>query len=128
MGRSKQTGIGRSGEYFVAHILELAEIEVYRVDGDCDLLVSLDGALLRVEVKSATAPGIRGSYRFNMRKRPNADFCAFVALDLSLLRLIRSDELGRANIKSLHPIHFTPSNQNADIQRLIEALVKQRAS
>lgn len=128
MGRSKQTGIGRSGEYFVAHLLELAGVEVYRVDGDCDLVANLGGELLRLEVKSASAVGTRGRYRFHIGARPNADFCAFVALDLALLRILNPSEIGKAEIKTLHPRRFTAANQADDILMLIENLKGRKPS
>lgn len=126
MGRSKQTSIGRAGEYLVAHLLELAGIEVYRVDGDCDLIVSMDGTLLRVEVKAASAINRRGFYRFNMKTRPDADYCAFVALDLALLRMFKTSDLGSADTKTINPKYFTSANQIADINRLTDSLVKRK--
>jgi len=120
MGRSEQTTIGRAGEYLAAHILEMAGIEAYRVDGDCDLILNIDGALVRMEVKAASAVyKPRNFYRYYIRSY-NADVYAFVALDLGLMRLRMTGELSASGEISYVPARFTPDNQAADIARLVE--------
>lgn len=124
MGRSRETGIGRAGEYLVAHLLELSGIEAYRVDGDFDLIINASGALMRLEVKAASGRfKPRGSYRFFIGNR-NADAYAFVALDLGLIRVKLAGELSRAKLVSLAASVFTPDAQAADIQRLLEKLLE----
>lgn len=120
MGRSDQTTIGRAGEYLVAHIFELAGVEAYRIDGDCDLILNIDGALVRLEVKAASAASRnRSLYRFYVTNL-NADVFAFVALDLGLLRLRLPGELPAAGNVCFGPARFTPDNQAADIKRIVE--------
>ena len=120
MGRSEQTTIGRAGEYLAAHILETAGIEAYRVDGDFDLILNIDGALVRMEVKaSSKKTSGRNLYRFYIENR-NADIYAFVALDIGLMRLRMTSELSASGEISYGPARFTPDNQAADIARLVE--------
>lgn len=120
MGRSDQTGVGRAGEYLAAHAFERAGIEAYRVDGDFDLILNIDGALVRVEVKAASAVyKPRNFYRYYIRNY-NADVYAFVALDLGLMRLRMSGEFGSADTVAYSPARFTLDNQAADIARLVE--------
>jgi len=120
MGRSEQTSIGRAGEYLAAHILETAGIEAYRVDGDFDLILNIDGALVRMEVKASSQKTKgRNLYRFYVDNR-NADIYAFVALDLGLMRLRMTGELNASGEIGYGPARFTPDNQAADIARLVE--------
>lgn len=119
MGRSRETGIGRAGEYLVAHLLELEGIETYRVDGDFDLVINVSGALMRLEVKASSGKfKPRGSYRFFLGHK-NADAYVFVALDLGRIRVKLAGELGRAKLVSVAASSFTPEAQSADIQKLL---------
>ena len=53
---SSKTRTGRAGEHFVAYLIERSGLEAARVDGACDLHVTLNsGRVLRVEVKTVTS-------------------------------------------------------------------------
>ena len=68
--------MGRSGEYYVCHLLERAGCEATRSDGQFDVVaVRPDGQLISVEVK--TCHTLRGSSAgFNIGKS-RADWFAF---------------------------------------------------
>lgn len=128
MGRSKATSLGRAGEYLVAHLLELAGVEAYRVDGDFDLILNASGTLMRLEVKASSGTfKPRGSYRFFISDR-NADAYAFVALDLGMMRLRLAEEMVTANSVSMIPERFTAEAQAEDIQKLLDKLREIRKS
>ena len=50
---SRNTQVGRAGEYYVASVLEMAGIEATKLDGTFDLLaVTPAGTIISVEVKT----------------------------------------------------------------------------
>ena len=70
------TSVGRSGEYYVCHLLERAGCEATRSDGQFDVVaVRPDGRLISIEVK--TCHTLRGpSAAFHIGKS-KADWFAF---------------------------------------------------
>ena len=71
---------GRAGEHYVAYLLEQAGLETSRVDGACDLHVTLSsGRILRVEVKTSRKR-FNGMYKFG-RNKSQADVFALVAIN-----------------------------------------------
>ena len=111
---SSKTRTGRAGEHFVAYLIERSGLEAARVDGACDLHVTLDsGRVLRVEVKTATK--LAGhKYKF-YHSSFEADIFALVAIqnDQPLVRFLEESNMPRY---SLHRDEFTQENQDADLQ------------
>lgn len=119
MARSKQTSVGRAGEYLAATLLEMAGIEVYRVDGDFDLILNLKGRLIRMEVKSASIiEPLKNRYRFYPVRKEDADVYAFVAIPMGLMRIFWGDDLNYNTQKNMSAKLFTQEAQDADIARL----------
>jgi hypothetical protein len=113
MAKISNTGAGRAGEYWVAYQLELRGIEVYRVDGQFDLIVNVCGQLAKLEVKSAFHA--RGSsYCFFTPQRDVAEY-ALVAIDIGLMRIFTRDQLVSHTTTRIKPSEFTPEKQEADI-------------
>ena len=111
---------GRAGEHFAAYLIESTGLEASRVDGACDLHVTLlSGRILRVEVKSATKP--RGpSFRF-LRGKSEADVYALIAMsDQPLLRL-QPANLGFTRNKTItvRVSEFTQEKQDQDLSWLL---------
>lgn len=70
------TSVGRSGEYYVCHLLERAGCEATRSDGQFDIVaVRPDGRLISIEVK--TCHTLRGSSAAFYIGNSNADWFAF---------------------------------------------------
>ena len=108
-----RTRTGRVGEHFVAYLIEQAGLEASRVDGACDLHVTLrSGRVLRVEVKTATK--VTGhKYKFYCANF-EADVFALVAInDHPLVRFLEEKNMPPY---SLHRDEFTQKKQNADLQ------------
>lgn len=119
-----ETRKGRAGEYFAAHLFEAAGVEVYRVDGDFDLILNIDGELVRVEVKAASRQRDgRRSYKFHCKRR-NADAYCFVALDLGLMRVFAEKEFTLRATFTVPAHEFTLAQQTTDIQALIKSYRK----
>ena len=119
MARSKNTTVGRAGEYFAAHIFETAGIEAYRVDGDFDLVISVGGHLISVEVKSAVkVDKYRPNYYAFKAQSHSADMFCFVALDLGLAILVKSEELGTRRYVRINKDEFTHERQKKCIEEL----------
>ena len=89
---------GRAGEHYVAYLLEQAGLETSRVDGACDLHVTLSsGRILRVEVKTSSKR-LNGFYKFG-RNKSQADVFALVAIDKGpLVRFLPEAEIPRVTI------------------------------
>jgi hypothetical protein len=84
------TQIGRAGEYYVCHLLEVAGIEVTRIDGQFDLLAVLpSGRLARIEVKTATRPS-RGVSIYH-KGGSACDFWALYSIEAGVVRIVSND-------------------------------------
>lgn len=120
MAQSKETSIGRAGEYFASHVFENHGVEVYRVDGDFDCILNLNKTLLRMEVKTATAMRRdRRTYQFKVRTR-DADVYCFVAMNLGMMRLMLAKNIGSRTTISFRPDQFTYEHQTSDLQQLFD--------
>lgn len=119
MGRSKQTSTGRAGEYLVASLLESNGIEVYRVDGDFDLIANLDGRLIRIEVKSSTKiRATHGTYVFHPVRKTDFDAYILVVIPLGLMRIFWGNKAVYGSQITLRPEEFTKEKQEQDLRRL----------
>lgn len=120
MAQSKETSIGRAGEYFASHVFENHGVEVYRVDGDFDCILNLNKTLLRMEVKTVTAMRRdRRTYQFKVRTR-DADVYCFVAMNLGIMRLMLTKDIGSRTTISFRPDQFTYEHQTSDLQQLFD--------
>jgi len=113
MAAISSTGAGRAGEYWVAYQFELRGIEIYRVDGQFDLIANVGGRLTKLEVKSALSVR-NGSYCFFTPPR-DIDEYALVALDIGLMRILTRDQIGRRMATRIKPSEFSAEAQEADI-------------
>ena len=113
MAAISSTGAGRAGEYWVAYQFELRGIEIYRVDGQFDLIANVGGRLTKLEVKSALSVR-NGSYCFFTPPR-DIDEYALVALDIGLMRILTRDQIGRRMTTRIKPSEFSAEAQEADI-------------
>ena len=108
---------GRAGEHYAAYLFELTGLETSRVDGACDLHVTLkSGRVLRVEVKTSTRLSRHGACTFH-RGKSQADVFAFVSLvDEPLVRLMPSSAVKH---KLITLRGFTDDAQQADLEWLL---------
>lgn len=111
---------GRAGEHFAAYLIESTGLEASRVDGACDLHVTLlSGRVLRVEVKSAKT--LRGpSFRFS-RGKSEADVYALIAMSGHPMLRLQPANLGFTRNKTItiHASEFTQEKQDQDLNWLL---------
>ena len=112
-----ETRTGRAGEHFVAYLIETIGLEAVRVDGACDLHVTLSsGRVMRFEVKTC---GVRRgpSFRF-ARGGSSADIYALVAMtDQPVVRFFLAGmRATRTELMTVPVSEFTIEQQNEDLQ------------
>jgi len=125
---SKQA-IGRAGEFQAAAIFEqhgvvTTHVDVYGVDLWCE---TPSGRRVTIQVKAAQGPQpnygrhVTPRYHFNLRQKDDhpADVYCFVALDLSLLRLLSARELPASATKKMGRALFTEADMETDIKRYL---------
>lgn len=112
--------IGRAGEYYIAHLIELSGLEAARVDGSCDLHVTLrSGRILRLEVKTATKHN-RASIQFHIGASRAEVFALVNLIDEPLIRLISGDDVANMNKTiRMRDEDFTSSKQVDDLAWLL---------
>ena len=117
--RLSSTQIGRSGEYYVCHLLEVAGIEVTRIDGQFDLLAVLpSGRLVRIEVKTATRH-MRGFSVFH-RGMSVCDFWALYSVEAGIVRIVQNDSQYVRPKRIRVPVgDFTEELAQQDIEALL---------
>ena len=128
MDLSKQA-IGRAGEFQAAAIFErhgvvTTHVDIHGVDLWCE---TPSGRRVTVQVKAAQRPQpnygrhVTPRYHFNVRQKDAhpADVYCFVALDLSLLRLVSAGELPPAATKKMGQNMFTETDMATDIKRYL---------
>jgi Holliday junction resolvase-like predicted endonuclease len=111
--------IGRAGEYFVCHILELAGIEATRSDGQFDVIaLRPDGTMASVEVKTCATIVNTNRVRFNIGIS-KADWWALYAMPLGLVLFMRGDD-DRLNCRNmtLRADDFTTDAQTKSLREL----------
>lgn len=114
--RRRTTHIGRSGEFWAAHLFELHGMQAHHVNGDVDLYIDIGGKVYRVEVK--TASGLKHK-RYHYRvAHSNADFYAFVALDIHLMRIIPNRDINVTGSFRLNASDFSEYMQANDMQEI----------
>lgn len=116
-----KTQIGRAAEFLVCYTLQLNGIECYHVNSTTDVIVTVpSGRLLRIEVKSATAPSPRKhakAYRFFVSKTNNSDWYALVALDTGLMIFMPRSSITTQTI-TIRESRFTAERQADTLQKL----------
>ena len=128
MDLSKQA-IGRAGEFQAAAIFEqhgvvTTHVDIHGVDLWCE---TPSGRRVTVQVKAARAPKNLDAYhttpryQFNLQSAAanKADVYCFVALDLSLLRLVSAGELSASATKKMGQGKFTEADMATDIRRYL---------
>lgn len=112
-----ETRTGRAGEHFVAYLIETIGLEAVRVDGACDLHVTLNsGRVMRFEVKTC---GVRRgpSFKFS-RGGSSADVYALVAMtDQPVVRFFLAGmRITRNETMTVPASEFTLDHQNEDLK------------
>ena len=128
MDLSKQA-IGRAGEFQAAAVFEqhgvvTTHVDVYGVDLWCE---TPSGRRVTVQVKTAQGPQrtygthVSPRYHYNLSQKGNhpADVYCFVALDMSLLRLVSAGELPASPTKKIGQSNFTEADMATDIKRYL---------
>lgn len=121
---SKNTDLGRQGEFLAAYILETHGVEVHHVDrAGADLWCKTHNGIVTVQVKTCsqpkpTNPRSQPYYSFNAQYS-DADFYAFVALDRELLIVKANDpeDIKRSTRFAAH--EFNPTNQRRTIETML---------
>ncbi len=119
MSDRRSIRIGRAGEYFVCHILELAGIEATRSDGQFDVIaLRTDGTMASVEVKTCATIVTTNRVRFNIGIS-KADWWALYAMPLGLVLFMRGDD-DRLNCRNmtLRTTDFTTDAQTKSLREL----------
>ena len=119
MSDRRSIRVGRAGEYFVCHILELAGIEATRSDGQFDVIaLRTDGTMASVEVKTCATIVTTNRVRFNIGIS-KADWWALYAMPLGLVLFMRGDD-DRLNCKhmTLRTTDFTTDTQTKSLREL----------
>jgi hypothetical protein len=112
--------VGRAGEFFAAYKLQMAGVEVHHHDAAFDLIAILpSGKMLRVEVKTASAPKHSGTYGF-MIGGSRADLFVFAALDVGLVRVLRPCSIGEKRMIYFPVSEFSTENEAADLAAILQ--------
>ena len=126
MTASRQTSVGRMGEFFVAYVFEKNGIEAHHVDlSGADLWCKLpSGKIVTVQVKTTTGlmqvskKAKRKYYRFHTATSKDVDWFVFVSLDVEKMRIFHKDEI-KYKVWTMNPHDFTDQAQRDDIERFI---------
>lgn len=119
---SKELQIGKAGEHLVCCDLIMQGFNAFLADQGVpfDIIVEKDGIVKRIQVRSTTKlrNGSRATniYRFGTRfgmshgkqrrRDPNADYCAFVALDIMKIAYLPISEMTSKDGKIKTTIDF----------------------
>ena len=116
----RPTQVGRAGEFFAAYKLQMAGVEVHHHDAAFDLIAILpSGNMLRVEVKTASAPKHRRRYGFQIGGS-KADLFVFAALDVGLVRVLRPCSIGEKRMIYFPVSEFSTENEAADLAAILQ--------
>jgi len=117
---SRNTQVGRAGEYHVASVLEMAGIEATKLDGTFDLLaVTPAGTIISVEVKTRATVSYSDVWRFN-RGEGRSQWYALYCVPLGVVRFFRSDDpQHKRKMFSVRSAEFTCAAQAADLETLL---------
>jgi hypothetical protein len=123
---TRNTDLGRVGEFLAAYILETYGIEVHHVDrAGADLWCRANNTIFTVQVKAASRPTKSndhtsvGYYGFHT-KSTSADWFCFVALDRQLLLMRRVADVTTTSLR-LAPSEFNEANQRRSIDAVLNS-------
>jgi hypothetical protein len=120
-----ETAIGRAGEFFCAHALELCGLRTIHVDLHHDDLwcAHPDGSLIRVQVKSRRSPTPssrrcnRPRYTYNISSgKSYGGIFIFAALDIGIMLARTWDDVPPQTVR-INPEEFTHEAQIESIKR-----------
>lgn len=98
----------------------MAGVEVHHHDAAFDLIAILpSGNMLRVEVKTASAPKHSRRYCYLIR-RSKADLFVFAALDVGLVRVLRPCSIGKKQMIYFPVSEFSTENEAADLAAILQ--------
>lgn len=116
-----QTQTGRAAEYLVCYMLELNGIEAHHLNSTTDILaVVKSGRVIRLEVKASNNPKQRATgvnYNFMIKNTNNADWIAFVALDIEAVIFMPIDMVKNQTV-TLYRQDFAQDAQISTLQKL----------
>lgn len=119
--KSSSTQTGRAAEYLVCYKLEIAGIEAHHLNSTTDILAVLkSGRVIRLEVKASNNPKQKSTgiiYNFHVLSTDNADWFAFVALDMEAVIFMPSDMV-TAKTVTLYRQDFTQDIQTSTLQQM----------
>lgn len=116
----RSTQVGRAGEFFAAYKLQMAGVEVHHHDAAFDLIAILpSGKMLRVEVKTASAPKHSRMYGY-LIGGSKADLFVFVALDVGLVKVLRPCSIGDKRMIYFPTSEFSTENEAADLAAILQ--------
>jgi hypothetical protein len=121
---TRNTDLGRAGEFLASYILETHGIEVHHVDrAGADLWCRANNTIFTVQVKSASRPTksndhTTAAYYGFYTKNSNADWFCFVALDRQLLLMRKTVDVPTTSLR-LAPSEFNEVNQRRSIESVL---------
>lgn len=120
MIRRRHIGVGKAGEFFAAYVLQDAGADVHILNGEYDLLVTVNGELRKVEVKASWARKDRSRYTFH-RGKSSAEYFVLVAMDIRLIRIFSRENMGDGTTRHVNSSEFSELNQSSDIAEFMES-------
>jgi len=117
--KRKQIGVGKAGEFFAAYVLQDAGADVHILNGEYDLLVTVNGELRKVEVKASWSRRNGNRYTF-YKGKSSAEYFVLVAMDTRLIRIISRSDMGTGSTLHVKSSEFSEFNQSNDIAEFME--------
>ena len=114
------TSVGRSGEYYVCHLLERAGCEATRSDGQFDVVaVRPDGRLISIEVKTChTLHGPSAAFRIGNSKADWFAFCVDSERGPMVMFMRGDDTRASQTFVRIRAADFTPAALTETLREL----------
>jgi len=116
----RATSVGRSGEYYVCHLLERAGCEATRSDGQFDVVaVRPDGRLISIEVKTChTRHGPSAAFRIGKSKADWFAFCVDSDRGPTVIFMRGDDQRMSQTLIRIKAADFTPAALTETLREL----------
>lgn len=123
----KHIGVGKAGEFFAAYVLQDAGADVHILNGEYDLLVTVNGELRKVEVKASWSRRNGSRYTF-YKGKSSAEYFVLVAMDTRLIRILSRNDMGDGTTRHVNSSEFSELNQLSDIAEFMASKEHRDAS